>query len=143
MNKQEWLLIQIAQFPELSARELAAKLNDKILVDNPEPQKELPLMPSLEEILETITPQERFAIAETKTYDRILDAVNQQKINWIIGNLQTLVGGDVLSKESYDRLIKLLQQTQPDPSYQGQIWLSTAELAGFSVVLVNEIEELI
>jgi len=58
-------------------------------------------------------------------------------------SLGILKDGDILSKESYDKLIKLLQQTQPDPSYQAQIWLSTAELAGFGVVLVNEIEELI
>jgi hypothetical protein len=37
MTKQEWLLNQIAQFPELSARELASYLNDKVLVDNPTP----------------------------------------------------------------------------------------------------------
>jgi hypothetical protein len=143
MNKQEWLLTQIAQFPELSARELAAKLNDKILVDNPEPQNTVPLLPTLEQALAILTPKERFDIAETWTYDRILQAVNQQDWQLVIVSLSILKDGNVLSQESCDKLIKLLQQTQPDPNYQAQIWLSIAELAGFSVVLVNEIEELI
>jgi hypothetical protein len=50
MNKQEWLLNQIAQFPELSARELASYLNDKVLVDNPTPIGEVPVVPTLEEV---------------------------------------------------------------------------------------------
>ena len=46
MNKQEWLLTQIKKFPKLSARELTAKLNDKKLVDNPEPQQQIAVLPS-------------------------------------------------------------------------------------------------
>ena len=143
MHKQEWLLTQIAQLPELSARELAAKLNDKILVDNPEPQNTVPLLPTLEQALAVLTPKERFQITETWTYDRILQAINQQDWQLVIVSLSILKDGNVLSQESCDKLIKLLQQTQPDPNYQAQIWLSTVELAGFDVVLVNEIEELI
>jgi hypothetical protein len=143
MTKQQWLLIQIAQFPELSARELTSFLNDKLLVNNPKPQGTIPLLPTLEQTLAILTPKERFEIAETWTYDRILQAVNQQNWDLVAVSLGILKDGDILSKESYDKLIKLLQQTQPDPSYQAQIWLSTAELAGFGVVLVNEIEELI
>ena len=140
MNKQEWLLTQIAQFPELSARELASYLNDKVLVDNPLSKKPIPLLPTLEEVLRIITPQERFAIAETCTYDRILQAINQQRWDWVAGNLETLKAGGILSEDSYKKLIPLLQKTQPDPNYQAQILISPAELAGFGVILVSDVE---
>ena len=143
MNKQEWLLTQIAQFPELSARELASKLNDKTLVDNPLPQQQILLQPTLEEVLALVTPEKQFPISETKTYDRILSAISQGRIDWIVVGLATLKAGKLLSEDSYNKLIQLLQQTQPDPNYQAQVSLSAAELAGYGIVLVNEVEELI
>ena len=143
MNKQEWLLNQTELFPELSARELTGKLNEKTLVDNPEPQQQIPLLPTLEEVLAIVTPQEQFAIAETWTYDRLLSSINQQRWDLAAANLEILKNGGLLSEDSYKKLIALLQQTQPDPNYQAQVWLSKAELAGYGIVLVNEVEELV
>lgn len=143
MNKQEWLLTQIKKFPKLSARELTAKLNDKVLVDNPEPQQQVAVLPSLAEVLAVVTPQEAFNISETRTYDRILEAFNQRNTSNIISYLGVLKGGNVLSESSYIKLINLLQKTQLDPSYQPKVLMSDAELAGFGIVLVNEIEELL
>ena len=62
MTKQQWLLSQIAQFPQLSARELTSFLNDKLLVNNPKPQGTIPLLPTLEQTLAILTPKERFEI---------------------------------------------------------------------------------
>lgn len=143
MNKQEWLLTQIEKFPTLSVRELVSELNKKVLVDNPEPQNTIPMLPPLEEVLELVTPQERFAISETWTYDRILSAISQQKVDWIIGNLVTLKGGNILSEVSFNKLVSLLEKTQPDPNYQSQIYMSEVELAGFDVVFVHEVEALL
>ncbi|MFM6223286.1 MAG: hypothetical protein ACKPDM_23555 [Dolichospermum sp.] len=143
MNKQQWLLTQIAKFPELSARELASKLNDKVLVDNPLPQQQIPVLPALEEALGIVTPEEQFAIAETWTYDRLLSSISQQRWDLVAVNLETLKNGQLLSEDSYGKIIALLQKTQPDPNYQAQVWLSPAENAGFEIVLVNEIEELL
>jgi hypothetical protein len=143
MTKQEWLLNQIAQFPELSARELASYLNDKVLVDNPQPQQQVPVITTLEEVSAKVTDTEVFAIGETEAYKRILDAINQNRPDWIVGNLTTLKRGGKLSQESYDAILVLLQRTKPDPNYQEQILISPAELAGYEVVLVNEIEELL
>ena len=140
--KQEWLLTQIAQFPELSARELTSKLNDKVSVDNPEPQQRIPLSPTLEEVLAVVTPQEALQISETRTYDRILEAFNRQDTSTVITYLGVLKNG-ILSEDSHDKLIQLLQRTQPDPNYQAQINLSAAELAGYGFILVSEVEELI
>ena len=140
LNKQEWLLTQIAQFPELSARELTSKLNNKVLVDNPLPQQQIPLLPTLEEVLGIVTPEEQFAIAETWTYDRLLSSINQQRWDLAAANLEILKNGGLLSEDSYKKLIALLQKTQPDPNYQAQVSLSAAELAGYGIVLVNEVE---
>ncbi|MFM6871225.1 MAG: hypothetical protein ACKPJ9_11670 [Dolichospermum sp.] len=143
MNKQQWLLTQIAKFPELSARELTSYLNDKVLVDNPFPQQQIPVLPTLEEALGIVTPEEQFAIAETWTYDRLLSSISQQRWDLVAVNLKTLKNGQLLSEDSYGKIIALLQKTQPDPNYQAQVWLSPAENAGFKDVLVNEIEELL
>ena len=142
MNKQEWLLNQITQFPELSARELASYLNDKVLVDNPQPQQQVPVITTLEEVSAKVTDTEVFAISETEAYKRILDAINQNRSDWIVNNLTTLKRGGKLSQESYDAILALLQRTELDPNYQSQILISPAELAGYGVILVSEVEEL-
>ena len=142
MNKQEWLLNQIAQFPELSARELASYLNDKVLVDNPTPIGQVPIVPTLEEALAIVKDNEVLAIAESPVYDKILDALNQNRPDWIVNNLTTLKRGGKLSQESFDAILALLQRTELDPNYQSQILISPAELAGYGVILVSEVEEL-
>ena len=142
MNKQEWLLNQIAQFPELSARELASYLNDKVLVDNPTPIGQVPVVPTLEEVSSKVADNEVFVIGETEAYKRILDALNQNRPDWIVGNLTTLKRGGKLSQESYDAILVLLQRTELDPNYQEQILISPAELAGYGVILVSDVEEL-
>ena len=142
MNKQEWLLNQIAQFPELSARELASYFNDKVLVDNPTPIGQVPVVPTLEEVSSKVADNEVFVIGETEAYKRILDALNQNRPDWIVGNLTTLKRGGKLSQESYDAILVLLQSTELDPNYQEQILISPAELAGYGVILVSDVEEL-
>jgi hypothetical protein len=142
MNKQEWLLNQIALFSNLSARKLASYLNDKVLVDNPTPIGQVPVVPTLEEVSAKVADNEVFEIGETEAYKRILDALNQNRPDWIIGNLTTLKRGGKLSQESYDAILVLLQSTELDPNYQEQILISPAELAGYGVILVSDVEEL-
>jgi hypothetical protein len=142
MTKQQWLLNQIAQFPELSARELASYLNDKVLVGNPTPIGQVPVVPTLEEVSSKVADNEVFVIGETEAYKRILDALNQNRPDWIVGNLTTLKRGGKLSQESYDAILVLLQSTELDPNYQEQILISPAELAGYGVILVSDVEEL-
>ena len=142
INKQEWLLNQIAQFPELSARELASYLNDKQLINNPTPIGQVPVVTTLEEVSAKVADNEVFVIGETEAYKRILDALNQNRPDWIIGNLTTLKRGGKLSQESYDVILVLLQRTELDPNYQEQILISPAELAGYGVILVSDVEEL-
>lgn len=143
MTKQQWLLSQIEQFPELSPRELVSYLNDKVLVNNPVLIGQIPVLTTLEEVSDVVTDDEVLAIAESPVYNKILDAINQNRLDWIVGNLTTLKRGGKLSQASFDAIIALLQRTQPDPSYQEQILISPAELAGYGTILVSDVEELI
>jgi hypothetical protein len=142
-QQEQWLLIQIEQFPELSPRELTSYLNDKVLVDNPVLIGQIPVLTTLEEVSDVVTDDEVLAIAESPVYNKILDAINQNRLDWIVGNLTTLKRGGKLSQASFDAIIALLQRTQPDPSYQEQILISPAELAGYGAILVSDVEELI
>ena len=143
MTKQQWLITQIEQFPQLSARELVSYLNDKVLVNNPVLIGQIPVLTTLEEVSDVVTDDEVLAIAESPVYNKILDAINQNRLDWIVGNLNTLKRGGKLSQESYDAIIALLQRTEPDPNYQEQISISPAELAGHGAILVSDVEELI
>jgi hypothetical protein len=143
MTKQEWLLSQIAQFPQLSARELTSYLNDKVLVDNPVPIGQVSVVPTVEEVSTIVTDSEVLAIAESPVYLRILDAITQNRPDWIVGNLTTLKRGGKLSQPSFDAIIALLQRTQLDPNYQAQVLISPAELAGYGAILVSDVEELL
>jgi hypothetical protein len=98
---------------------------------------------TLEEVSAVVADNEVLAIAESPIYDKILDAINQNRPDWIVGNLTTLKRGGKLSQESYDAILVLLQRTEPDPNYQQQISISPAELAGYDFVLVSDVEELI
>jgi hypothetical protein len=142
MNKQDWLLTQIAQFPELSARELTSYLNDKKLVNNPQAQQQVPVIATLKEVSDVVTDDEVLAIAESPVYDKILDAINQKRPDWIVDNLTVLKRGGKLSQASYDAILVLLQRTKLDPEYQAQILISPAELAGYGAILVSDVEEL-
>jgi len=143
MTKQQWLLSQIEQFPELSARELTSYLNDKVLVDNPVPIGQVSVTTTLEEVSAVVADNEVLAIAESPVYDKILDAINQNRPHWIVGNLNTLKRGGKLSQVSYDAILVLLQRTELDPNYQAQILISPAELAGYGAILVSDVEELL
>jgi hypothetical protein len=143
MTKQEWLLSQIAQFPQLSARELTSYLNDKVLVDNPVPIGQVSVETTLEEVSAVVTDAEVLALAESPVYLRILDAIAQNRPDWIVGNLTTLKRGGKLTQASFDAILVLLQRTQIDPSYQEQILISPAELAGYGAILVSDVEELL
>jgi hypothetical protein len=142
MTKQEWLLTQIKQFPQLSARELTSLLNDKVSVDNPTPIGQVLVVTTLEEVSAVVTDAEVLALAESPVYLRILDAITQNRPDWIVGNLFTLKRGRKLSQQSYDAILVLLQRTELDPNYQEQILISPAELAGYDFVLVSDVEEL-
>ena len=142
MTKQQWLLSQIAQFPELSARELTGKLNQKKLIPNPKPQEQIPITPTLEDIVSIGIDKNTINVVETKTYERFVESIQSRSIDFALANLMILKEGEKISPEIFNAIFALLQRTEPDPNYQPFVERSDAELAGFDVVYVHEIEEL-
>jgi hypothetical protein len=121
---------------------IADLLNNRPSIPNPVPQANVPKIPTIEEVITLVKPQEVFAISETKTYDRVLDALRQKNLTLIIGNTQTLLAGGVLSQSSYDAIIAKLEETEPDPSYQSQIpGQSRAEDLGVYPVNASQVQE--
>jgi hypothetical protein len=142
MTKQQWLLSQIAQFPELSARELTGKLNQKKLVPNPKPQEQIQVTPKLEDIIKIGIDKSTINVVETKTYERFVESIQSKSMDFALANLMILKEGELISGEIFNAIVALLQRTEPDPTYQLFVETSDAELAGFDVVYVHEIEEL-
>jgi hypothetical protein len=142
MTKQQWLLSQIAQFPELSARELTGKLSEKKLIPNPKPQEQIPIAPTLEDIIKIGIDKNTIKVVETKTYERFVESIQSRAIDFALTNLAILKEGELISEETFNAIFALLQRTEPDPNYQPFIETSDVELAGFDVVYVHEIEEL-
>ena len=151
MTKQEWLLTQIAQFPELSARELASYLNDKVLVNNPQAQQSVPIVPTIVELSAVFGTDysTRAKVQRDPIWKFILNDIAANRSEFFFPNLQNLFGdgsqdgiNGIISQAHYDAILVLLQRTEPDPSYQTQVLISPAELAGYGVILVGEIEEL-
>jgi hypothetical protein len=142
MNKQTWLLSQINEFPELSARELTGKLNQKKLVPNPKPQEQIQVTPKLEDIIKIGIDKNTINVVETKTYERFVESIQSKSMDFALANLMILKEGELISGEIFNAIVALLQRTEPDPTYQLFVETSDAELAGFDVVYVHEIEEL-
>jgi hypothetical protein len=142
MTKQQWLLSQIAQFPELSARELTGKLNQKKLIPNPKPQEQIQVTPKLEDIIKIGIDKNTINVVETKTYERFVESIQSKSMDFALANLMILKEGELISGEIFNAIVALLQRTEPDPTYQLFVETSDAELAGFDVVYVHEIEEL-
>jgi hypothetical protein len=142
MNKQTWLLSQINEFPELSARELTGKLNQKKLVANPKPQEQIQVTPKLEDIIKIGIDKNTINVVETKTYERFVESIQSKSMDFALANLMILKEGELISGEIFNAIVALLQRTEPDPTYQLFVETSDAELAGFDVVYVHEIEEL-
>lgn len=142
MNKQTWLLSQINEFPELSARELTGKLNQKKLVPNPKPQEQIQVTPKLEDIIKIGIDENTIKVVETKTYERFVESIQSKSMDFALANLMILKEGELISGEIFNAIVALLQRTEPDPTYQLFVETSDAELAGFDVVYVHEIEEL-
>ena len=143
MTKQQWLQQQIANNPTLSARELTELLNDKVLIDNPIPQQTVAKIPNLLDVRLAISPSETFQfIMKVPELIKLLEsAIASQDLISIQYYFEVALASGFLSDASKDNLNKLLIHTELDPSYQQKILISPAELAGFGIILVNEVEE--
>lgn len=145
VNKIDTLKVELAkpEYGDLVATQnysgIAQLLNNKPLIPNSVPQQQLPKTVTIENVIGLVTPQERFAISETRTYDRMLDAANQGRFDWVLGNLETLLGGGVISQGSYDGIVAKFQETELDPNYQTQI-LGQSKAEELGIYPVSEID---
>lgn len=143
MNKQEWLQTQVAKFPELSARELTGLLNQKEWINNPNSQQQIPKIPTLKELRESVSFTESLEFLKLPEFmHRLESAVSQGNLEDIAYYYQLAKESNLLSEQTKAKIDLLINQTIPDPNWQAQIYIAPAELAGFGVILVNEIEEL-
>lgn len=143
MNRQQWLQTQIVKFPELSPRELVAKLNQKEWIDNPEPQQQIPKIPTLKELRESVLFSESFEFFKLPEFmHRLESAFEQANLEDIAYYYQLAKESNLLSEDTKGKLDLLFNQTIPDPNWQEKLYISPAELVGFGVILVNEVEEI-
>jgi hypothetical protein len=144
MNRQQWLQTQITKFPELSARELVALLNQKEWIDNPNSQQQVPKIPTLKELRESVLFSESLEFLKLPEFmHRLESAVSQGNLEDIAYYYQLAKESNLLSEQTKAKLDLLMNQTIPDPNWQAQLYISPAELVGFEVILVNEVEEII
>ena len=102
-------------------------INATTMVANEDEQQQIPVPPTLQDVFNLVTPAERLAIAETRIYDRILEAVSLNRFDWVVDNLTTLLadGEGILSQASYDNLLAALYNPNPqtisDHKYQNEV----------------------
>jgi hypothetical protein len=137
MSKQEWIAQQKQAYPDLSDEELMSLLNTPVEIPNPISQPQIPIDVSVETIAANIPPAERFAIQETKTYEHLVDAIDQKNVTWVISQVENLVAAGVMSQESLTLVQPLFIATQPDPNWTETVWLSPAEQAGFTLLITD------
>ena len=141
MNKLDWIKSQIIDGEPPAAA--ASRLNTPALVDNPTKQQKIPVPIDLQKIRQAVTDQEAFEVMETRTYDRILEAIQAGDRIAVDSHIKALLAAGKISKESVEKLIPILSETMPDPNWQPKVSMSPAQLAGFSLVLVNKVEQVI
>jgi hypothetical protein len=96
-------------------------LNNRLSITNPTPIGQVPKIPSIEEIIPLVGAGKVFAIAETETYNRVLEAIRAKRADWLIGNTTTLLDGGIINQNEHDLIVAKIQETELDPNYQSQI----------------------
>ena len=140
-TKLEWIKAQYTASQEKDISTFTSALNTQSLVSNPVPQGIVPKAITINEAFSIVPDAEAFEISETRTYDRLLDAFNHGRMDWVQDNIKTLIAGNKMTVATANALGALMAQTEPDPNWQAQVLLSPAQQAGFDVVYVDEVVE--
>ena len=111
MNRQQWLQTQITKFPELSARELVALLNQKEWIDNPNSQQQVPKIPTLKELRESVLFSESLEFLKLPEFmHRLESAVSQGNLEDIAYYYQLAKESNLLSEQTKAKLDLLMNQ---------------------------------
>ncbi len=141
-TKAEW--IRENYDPELSIREWVSFANTPTLVNNPNLQGEVPKPLSFIEFASNLTPNDRRILQNESAYQSLLVNFNKGDLPAIQADLQNLTTTPSISQDAINVLDTAIYEstmTIPDPNWETQVMLSPAQLAGFDVVLVDEVEE--
>lgn len=141
MNKINWIKLQLANYPNQPPSLLTSVLNTQSWVSNPVPRATVPKQITIEQAFALVPNVETFPISETRTYSRLLEAFQQGRIDWVQDNITTLVNGGKMTLSTAQALGTLMAETELDPNWQAQILASPAQLAGYGVIQVNDIDE--
>ena len=139
--KHQWILTRYNASSEKNIPLFTSAINTQSLVANPVSRATVPKPITIEQAFALVPNVEAFPISETRTYDRLLDAFQRGRMDWVQDNITTLVNGGKMTLPTAQALGALMAQTELDPNWQSQIMASPAELAGYGLIYSNEVEE--
>lgn len=140
MSKQQWIKSQSLLLNITNANDLwSYLLTTQVEIENKLPRLDVPKLPTIEEAFAVVSEAEVFAISETKTYDRLLDAFSKGRMDWVQDNITTLVAGGKMSPETAQALKMLMTKTEPDPNWHPTIKVEAYVSAGFDSLSLQEV----
>lgn len=140
--KAQWIRDQYTLSTEKSVPLFTTLLNTKSLVSNPDPQPTVAKRFTVKEAFKVVPDAELFPISESNTYRLgLLPAFEAGRMDWVQDNIKTLIAGGIMTPETAAAIGVLMAQTELDPNWQAQIMASPAELAGFGLIKVSDVNE--
>ena len=140
-TKQLWIRAQYATFIPQNVALFTAAMNRQSQVTNPAPITNVPKRIDIKQAFDLVPDTEAFAISETRTYDRLLDAFDKGRMDWVQDNIKVLIAGGKMTVATAQALAALMAQTEPDPNRPPLILASPAQLAEHGLILCDEVVE--
>ena len=138
--KQLWIRARHSASTEKNIALFTSAMNTQTMVTNPAPLTNVPKRIDIKQAFDLVLDTEAFAISETRTYDRLLDAFDKGRMDWVQDNIKVLIAGGKMTVATAQALATLMAQTEPDPNRPPLILASPAQLAGHGLILCDEVE---
>jgi hypothetical protein len=140
MDKQQWIKSQSQALNITNPNDLwSYLLTTQIEIENTTPQNNAPKLPTIEQAFSIVPDAEAFAISETRTYDRLLDAFRQGRMDWVQHNITTLIAGGIMSLTTAQAIGQLMAETELDPNWQPTVKVPMYVAAGFQSLSLEEV----
>lgn len=137
-TKTAWIKSQL--LANETPSDAASRLNTQTTVPNPAPQSQVSKPIDLVMLAGAIPAIERFKVLSNPIWDRITTALQTGDIQTVGSHMEALLAGSLISPATVAIVTPLLQQTELDPSWQATILASPAQLTGFDLVLVGDVQ---
>lgn len=138
-SKINWIRSQL--LPNEAASEAASRLNTPIKIDNPTPQNKISTPVDVDGLWAIVPATEAFKVLNTFIWDRVLMAIEKQDKALMQNYITALVAGGCLTPATAGKVAVALSGEIPDPNWQAKIIITPSKLAGYSTVLVDEVQE--